>query len=83
MNYFRRYRGNIDDLLNELRSNNSEKKISAPEDFVSKVMKSLDDTAKNSRNIMVRLLAFILLVVVTVFFVAIMRNRSTDKTEDE
>jgi len=46
-------------------------------------MKSLDDTSKNSRNIMVRLLAFILLVFVTIFFVAIMRNRSTDKTEDE
>ena len=83
MNFFRRYRVDIDDLLDELKSNSSEKKISAPEDLVSKVMKSLDDTAKNSRNIMVRLLAFILLVVVTVFFVAIMRNRSTDKTEDE
>ena len=83
MNFFRRYRGDIDDLLDELKSNDSEKKISAPEDLVSKVMKSLDDTSKNSRNIMVRLLAFILLVFVTILFVAIMRNRSTDKSEDE
>ena len=69
MNFFRKYRGDIDDLLNELKGNNSEKKISAPEDLVSKVMKSLDDTSKNSRNIMVRLLAFILLVFVTIFSV--------------
>tara|TARA_B100001750_G_scaffold213158_1_gene195474 strand:- start:71 stop:298 length:228 start_codon:yes stop_codon:yes gene_type:complete len=73
----------IDELLTELKGGNPEKKISAPEDLVSKVMKSLDDTSKNSRNIMVRLLAFILLIFVTVFFIVIMRNRSTDKTEDE
>ena len=83
MNFFRRYKMDIDELLNELKGGNSEKKISAPEDLVSKVMKSLDDTSKNSRNIMVRLLAFILLIFVTVFFIVIMRNRSTDKTEDE
>jgi len=46
-------------------------------------MKSLDDTSKNSRSFLLRFLAFALLFLVTIFVVIIIRNRSTDKSEDE
>lgn len=83
MNFFKKYRLDIDKLLDDLKSNNSGKRILPPEDFVSKVMKSLDDTTRNSSNIMVRFLAFILLIIVTIFALVIIRKRSTDKSEDE
>jgi len=83
MNFFKKYRVDIDSLLEELKGNNSGKRTPPPQDFVSKVMKSLDDTTKNSSNIIVRLLAFSLLIIVTIFALVIMRNRSTDKSEDE
>tara|TARA_Y100001968_G_scaffold315619_1_gene342418 strand:- start:448 stop:699 length:252 start_codon:yes stop_codon:yes gene_type:complete len=83
MNFFRRYRLDIDELLNELKVGSQDKKISPPEDFAAKVMKSLDDTSKNSRSVLLRFLAFALLLFITIFVVIIMRNRSTDKSEDE
>lgn len=83
MNFFNKYRVDIDKLLEELKGSNSGKRMSPPEDFVSKVMKSLDDTTKNSSSLMVRFLAFTLLIIVTIFALVIMRNRSTDKSEDE
>ena len=45
MNFFRRYRLDIDELLNELKAGSQDKKISPPEDFAAKVMKSLDDNS--------------------------------------
>ena len=83
MNFFRRYKLDIDELLDELKGGTQDKKISPPEDFVGKVMKSLDDTSKNSRSFLLRFLAFVLLFLVTIFVVIIIRNRSTDKSEDE
>jgi hypothetical protein len=83
MKFFDKYRVDINKLLEELKGSNSEKRVSPPQDFVSKVMKSLDETSKNSRNIMVRFLAFTLLIIVTIFALVIMRNRAIDKSEDE
>ena len=83
MNLFRRYRIDLDELLDELKGNTHDRKVSPPEDFVSKVMTSLDDTSRNSRSIFLRVLAFALLIVVTIFAVVIMRKRSTGKSEDE
>ena len=45
MNFFKKYRVDIDSLLEELKGNNSGKRTPPPQDFVSKVMKSLDDNA--------------------------------------
>ena len=46
-------------------------------------MKSLDETSRNSRNILIRVLAFFLLVFLSVLVFIIARNRSKDKSEDE
>ena len=55
MNFFRKYKVDIEELLSELNNKDKDKdrKISPPEDFVSRVMKSLDETSRNSRNILI------------------------------
>ena len=85
MNFFRKYKVDIEEHLSELNNKDKDKdrKISPPEDFVSRVMKSLDETSRNSRNILIRVLAFFLLVFLSVLVFIIARNRSKDKSEDE
>ncbi len=83
MNFFRKYKVDIEELLSELNNKDKDRKISPPEDFVSRVMKSLDETSRNSRNILIRVLAFFLLVFLSVLVFIIARNRSKDKSEDE
>tara|TARA_B100001123_G_C14713207_1_gene790041 strand:- start:26 stop:277 length:252 start_codon:yes stop_codon:yes gene_type:complete len=83
MNFFRKYKVDIEELLSELNNKDKDRKITPPEDFVSRVMKSLDETSRNSRNILIRVLAFFLLVFLSVLVFIIARNRSKDKSEDE